>query len=104
MNIIVSERRYLMNREERIRAALAGQPVDHVPVGAWMHLSEFDQDPISLAEAEAAFTEKYDFDYIKMMPFGLYSTSATRLPFTATPTGNRLLKISPSRALRTTMP
>lgn len=34
-----------MNREERIRAALAGQPVDHVPVGAWMHLSEFDQDP-----------------------------------------------------------
>lgn len=54
-----------MNREERIRAALAGQPVDHVPVGAWMHLSEFDQDPISLAEAEAAFTEKYDFDYIK---------------------------------------
>lgn len=63
-----------MNREERIRAALAGQPVDHVPVGAWMHLSEFDQDPISLAEAEAAFTEKYDFDYIKMMPFGLYST------------------------------
>lgn len=63
-----------MNREERIRAALAGKEVDHVPVGAWMHLSEFDQDPISLAEAEVQFTEKYDFDYIKMMPFGLYST------------------------------
>lgn len=76
-----------MNREERIRAALAGKEVDHVPVGAWMHLSQFDQDPISLAEAEADFTEKYDFDYIKMMPFGLYSTrtSATRLLFTATP-------------------
>lgn len=95
-----------MNREERIRAALAGQPVDHVPVGAWMHLSEFDQDPISLAEAEAAFTEKYDFDYIKMMPFGLYSTQdfGNQITITATPTGNRLLKISPSRALRTTMP
>lgn len=95
-----------MNREERIRAALAGQPVDHVPVGAWMHLSEFDQDPISLAEAEAAFTEKYDFDYIKMMPFGLYSTQdfGNQITITATPTGNRLLKILPSRALRTTMP
>lgn len=94
-----------MNREERIRAALAGQPVDHVPVGAWMHLSEFDQDPISLAEAEAAFTEKYDFDYIKMMPFGLYSTQdfGNQITITATPTENRLLKILPSRALRTTM-
>ena len=63
-----------MNREERVRAALAGKDVDRVPVAAWMHLSQFDQDPISLAEAEVELTEKYDFDYIKMMPFGLYST------------------------------
>ncbi|MEE3452309.1 uroporphyrinogen decarboxylase family protein [Dialister sp.] len=63
-----------MTREERVRAALEGKEVDHVPVAAWMHLSEFDQDPISLAEAEVELTEKYDFDYIKMMPFGLYST------------------------------
>ena len=32
-----------------------------------MHLSAFDQDPISLAKAEVDLTEKYDFDYIKMM-------------------------------------
>ncbi len=32
-----------------------------------MHLSAFDQEPISLAEAEVDLTEKYDFDYIKMM-------------------------------------
>lgn len=63
-----------MTREERVRAALLGKDVDHVPVAAWMHFSEFDQDPISLAEAQVEFTEKYDFDYIKMMPFGLYST------------------------------
>ncbi len=63
-----------MTREERIRAAIAGEAVDRVPVAAWMHLSEHDQDPISLAEAEVEMTEKYDFDYIKMMPFGLYST------------------------------
>ena len=56
-----------MNREERIRAALAGKEVDRVPVAAWMHLSAFDQNPISLTEAEVDLTEKYDFDYIKMM-------------------------------------
>ena len=55
-----------MNREERVRAALAGKEVDRVPVAAWMHLSAFDQDPISFAEAEVDLTEKYDFDYIKM--------------------------------------
>jgi uroporphyrinogen decarboxylase len=63
-----------MNREERIMAALDGKPVDRVPVSAWMHFSEYDQDPVSLAKAQAEFNEKYDFDFIKMMPFGLYST------------------------------
>ena len=56
-----------MYREERVRAALADKEVDRVLVAAWMHLSAFDQDPISLAEAEVDLTEKYDFDYIKMM-------------------------------------
>ena len=56
-----------MYRKERVRAALAGKEVDRVPVAAWMHLSAFDQDPISLAEEEVDLTEKYDFDYIKMM-------------------------------------
>lgn len=62
-----------MTREERIKNALALKPVDRVPVSVWMHFSEFDQDPISLAEAQVAFNEKYDFDFIKMMPFGTYS-------------------------------
>ena len=56
-----------MYREERVKAALADKEVDRVPVAAWMHLSTFDQNPISLAEAEVDLTEKYDFDYIKMM-------------------------------------
>ena len=56
-----------MYGEERVRAALAGKEVDRIPVAAWMHLSAFDKDPISLAEAEVDLTEKYDFDYIKMM-------------------------------------
>lgn len=62
-----------MKRNERIKNALGLKPVDRVPVSAWMHFSEYDQDPISLAEAQAAFNERYDFDFIKMMPFGTYS-------------------------------
>lgn len=63
-----------MTREQRIRAALAGQEVDRVPCSVWMHLSEEDQDPKSLAEALAAMNEEFDFDFIKMMPFGAYTT------------------------------
>ncbi len=68
-NLMISstERRPFINREEQVRAALAGKEIDRVPVSAWMHLSAFDQTPIFLAEAEVDLTEKYDFDYIKMM-------------------------------------
>lgn len=61
-NLMISytERSPCMNREERVRAALVGKEVDRVPVAAWMHLSAFDQDPISLAEAEVDLTEKLE--------------------------------------------
>lgn len=61
-NLMISstERRPFINREERVRAALAGKEVDRVPVAAGMHLSAFDQNPISLAEAEVDLTEKLE--------------------------------------------
>lgn len=61
-----------MNREERVRAVIEGGQPDRVPVSVWFHFSVVDQDPVSLAEAEADFVEKYDYDFIKMMPFGTY--------------------------------
>jgi len=64
-----------MNREERLRAVLSWKEPDRVPVSVWMHLSQYDQDPRSLAEAMVEFNEKYDYDFIKMMPFGAYTTS-----------------------------
>lgn len=63
-----------MNREERVRAAIEGREPDRIPVSVWMHLSDKDQDPRSLAEAMTAFNEEYDYDFIKMMPFGAYTT------------------------------
>lgn len=61
-----------MNKRERIRAALNLQEVDRIPINIWSHLSTLDQDPRALAEGQFAYAEKYDFDFIKMMPFGLY--------------------------------
>jgi len=63
-----------MTREERIKAALQGKEVDRQPVSVWMHFSEFDQDPRSLAEHMVSFNEQFDYDFIKMVPFGAYST------------------------------
>lgn len=57
-----------MYREERVRAALAGKEVDRVPVAAWMHLSAFDQDPISLAEAEVDLTENLEPRTLNLEP------------------------------------
>ena len=61
-----------MNREERVRAVLEGREPDRIPASVWMHFSQYDQDPRSLAECMVEFNETYDFDFIKMMPAGSY--------------------------------
>jgi uroporphyrinogen decarboxylase len=61
-----------MNKFERIQAALDFAETDRIPVSLWSHYSAIDQDPRALAEAQVADNLKYDFDFIKLMPFGLY--------------------------------
>lgn len=61
-----------MNRFERIKAALNFEEVDRIPVNLWMHFSAYDQNPKLLAEKQVAYARKYDFDFIKLAPFGLY--------------------------------
>lgn len=61
-----------MNKFERIKAALNLEEVDRVPANLWYHMSGIDQDPKALAEALVTNNEKYDFDFIKLMPHGLY--------------------------------
>ncbi|GGL51746.1 uroporphyrinogen decarboxylase family protein [Sporolactobacillus putidus] len=61
-----------MNRFERIKAALNFEDVDRIPVNLWMHFSAYDQNPKLLAEKQVAYARKYDFDFIKLAPFGLY--------------------------------
>ena len=63
-----------MTRKERVQAALAKKEVDRIPVSVWMHFSKYDQDSRSLAECMVEFNEMYDYDFIKLMPFGAYTT------------------------------
>ncbi|MCG8640297.1 MAG: hypothetical protein MI862_11190 [Desulfobacterales bacterium] len=62
-----------MKKDERIRAALDFQEVDRIPLSIWLHYPHMDQDPRSLAETQVNVLRKYDYDFIKLMPFGLYS-------------------------------
>ena len=61
-----------MTKKERILAALNYQEVDRIPFSVWLHFPDQDQDPISLAETQVNFMKKFDLDFIKLMPFGLY--------------------------------
>jgi len=61
-----------MTKSERVRAALAGRSVDRVPVSFWRHYPEIDLDPLALAEALVNFHRRYDLDFIKVMPNGVY--------------------------------
>lgn len=62
-----------MNKQQRVYAALEGQPVDKVPLSLWRHFYKQDQTPDGLAAASLAFYKKYNFDLIKFTPSGFYA-------------------------------
>ena len=61
-----------MTKRERVMAALRREEVDKIPLSIWYHIPQVDQDPVQLAEETLRITKEYDFDFIKMMPFGNY--------------------------------
>jgi uroporphyrinogen decarboxylase len=61
-----------MTKRERVDAALAGEPVDRIPISLWRHFPDIDLDPTALAEALLDFHRRYDLDFIKVMPNGVY--------------------------------
>ena len=62
-----------MNKNERIKAALAGKEVDRVPISFWRHFPDIDFNGPLLAERLISFSEEFDLDFIKVMPSGLYT-------------------------------
>jgi uroporphyrinogen decarboxylase len=57
-----------LSHTDRIRAVLAGEKPDRVPVALWRHFPVDDQDPSTLAEAICAFQRDHDFDIVKVTP------------------------------------
>ncbi|MCG8510077.1 MAG: hypothetical protein MI741_12690 [Rhodospirillales bacterium] len=61
-----------MKKIDRVRAALRGDALDRPPYGFWTHMPGIDLDPDRLAEETANFCRRFDMDFIKSMPNGLY--------------------------------
>jgi len=54
-----------MNRRDRFNAAVAGKPVDRVPVSVWMHFVTQYMTGDKSAERHAQFFQHYNFDIAK---------------------------------------
>jgi uroporphyrinogen decarboxylase len=65
-----------MSRRERLRAAIAGEPVDRVPYAVWRHFPQVDRNPAGLAQATLRFQDRYGSDFIKITPAGAYAVEA----------------------------
>ena len=63
-----------LTHRQRIEAALAFQQADRIPYSMWMHFPNRDRSPRRLAELSLELQRRYDLDFIKFMPFGLYTT------------------------------
>jgi uroporphyrinogen decarboxylase len=66
----------VMTKRERVRAALAGEPVDHVPASVWRHdfLREWSAEDLVAATLEAYRAD--DWDFIKFNPRATYFAEA----------------------------
>ena len=53
-----------MTKAERVAAAIAGKPIDRVPVAFWRHAPDVDHTAKGLAEAMLAFHRRWDLDLI----------------------------------------
>jgi uroporphyrinogen decarboxylase len=56
-----------MTKLERVRAAIAGKPVDHPPFTVWYHFGLQHAPAARTAEAHLEFFEAYDLDWLKAM-------------------------------------
>jgi uroporphyrinogen decarboxylase len=96
-----------MNKIERVRAILAGQPVDRPAFSVWYHFGTQHASPEKTAEVHLDFFEAYDLDLLKVMndydypmPEGLEAVETPEdlkrigpLDVTRTPMGNQLKSV-----------
>lgn len=57
----------IMTKIERVRAVLAGKPVDRPPFSIWYHFGNQHASPERAAQVHLEFFEAYDLDLLKVM-------------------------------------
>ena len=65
-----------MTKKQRVRAALAGEPVDRVPVSLWGHDFSREWSPEDLVNATLEQYRAHDWDFIKLNPRASYFAEA----------------------------
>jgi uroporphyrinogen decarboxylase len=63
----------MMEKMERVRAALRGESVDRIPYSVWTHFPGIDLDPEKLADTTMGFYREFNLDFVKNMSNGLFS-------------------------------
>jgi len=83
-----------MDKKERIYGAIKGEAIDRPPVSFWRHFPEIDHDPDSLADTLLRFHERFDLDFIKVMPSGVYCVEdwGCRVHYEGAPNGAKTCK------------
>ncbi len=56
-----------MDRAERMRATLAGKPVDRPPFSIWYHFGNQHASPERTAQVHLEYYDYYDLDFLKVM-------------------------------------
>jgi uroporphyrinogen decarboxylase len=64
------------SKRERLQAALVGEPADRVPIGFWGHFPTDPRRAEDLARETLAFQRQFDWDFVKLMPSGMYYPEA----------------------------
>lgn len=64
------------SKRERVEAALAGEPVDRVPVSAWRHFIPEERSVPALTAASLRHFQEYDWDWLKLNPRATYYAEA----------------------------
>jgi uroporphyrinogen decarboxylase len=64
------------SKRERIEAALAGEAVDRVPIAFWGHFAADPRTADEIVAETLAFQRRFDWDFVKLMPSGMYFCQA----------------------------
>lgn len=65
-----------MTRSERIHAITEGKSVDRAGISGWLHMPLVDREPEAFTKETIDFTEKMNWDFIKVMSNGHYFADA----------------------------